>query len=147
MRLVSTPYRWLPRTVWKNLDHWFYDIRNGLSNIPLFFEAVWHFRSWDSDGLLEIIQVATKEMSRCHKEFGHCMNSEKTAKQLIAASELCRRLREDNYFENAGYRQGESWDNLPEYQKTQIARHSALVSKNDAIYLGKLFRFVQGWWD
>ena len=146
MSLVSTPYRWFWRTWYKNAAHWVWDIRNGLRNIPIFFEAVWWFRAWDYNGLLGLIETAAKEMARGHKEYGHTVNSEKTVRQLTIVFELCRRLREDNYFENAGY-QSDKWKDLPDYQRTQIVKHSAAVAKNDAIYLGKQFKFVQHWWD
>lgn len=141
MRLVSTPYRWLPRTFWKNIDHWFWDIRTGIRNLWIFFEAVWWFRSFDSSGLLELMQIATRKMADCQKR-GYHVGADKYARQLTVASELCRRLRADTYFEMSGYREC-----MTDFEKGVTFKRADEVAKNDAVYLGKLFRFVQHWWD
>jgi len=145
VRLVSTPYRWLWRTWRTNLVHWFWDVRNGVNNLFIFFEAVWWFRSWDWSGLAELIEVAAKQMRRAQENGCHT-GSERYAKQLLVVQNLCRRLREDNYFENAGYND-KTWKQMPEFRTRQIARHSTYMSQQDALYLGKMFKFLQCWWE
>lgn len=141
MPLVSTPYRWLPRTFLKNLSHWYWDIRNGLRNLPVFFSAVWWFRSWDYTGLLSLMEVAAREMARC-QQHGHLVGAPKKARQLTVLAELCRRLQEDNYADMHGYREG-----LTDFELREVFKRSDASAMNDCLYIGRLFRFVRHWWD
>ena len=145
MKLVSFPYRWMPRTFFTNISHIYWDFKNGILNLFTFFEAVWWFRSWDWTGLVELIEVSAREM-RFAQEHGIHTNSDRYAKQLKIVEALCKRLRADEYFENAGYQQ-EHWNSLPEHRCSQIAKHSVYMAAQDAAYLGRMLRFVQCWWE
>lgn len=144
MKLVSTPYRWLPSTVWKNVAHWGWDIRTGLRNIPKFFSAVWGFRSWDWTGMVELLQISAREMRKAQEEGIH-VGDARESRRLRMVEELCRRLLEDSYFTKAGY-DPETWQDLPDHECRRIAEHSGYMEKQDARYLGSLLRFVQHWW-
>lgn len=141
MSLVSTPYRWLPRTFLKNLSHWYWDIRTGVRNLWIFFEAVWWFRSFDCTGLLGLMEVAAKRMAVCQQN-GYHVGKDKYARQLRVLAELCRRLRKDDYGDMHGYRDG-----LTNLELREVFKRSNASAKNDALYLGRLLRFVQHWWD
>lgn len=145
MKLVSTPYRWRWRTWYKNLNHWYWDIRTGIRNVYRFFPEVWWHRSFDSDGMLAFIEKSATLLEKTI-ENGHLANGERYAKQLMQVRVLCRRLRADDYFRNAGY-DPYIWESIPGYRATQIAQHSHYMAKQDAERLGKMFKFVQHWWD
>jgi hypothetical protein len=62
-----------------------------------FRKALWSYRSWDYSGLLLLMETATKDMHECHKNYGHLVRSEDTAKELLIVSTLLKRIREDKY--------------------------------------------------
>ena len=66
-------------------------------NLWLFRKALWGYRSYDYHGMLEFMETCARDMSRRHKEHGHLMRSEETAKELKVFAELLRRVNEDNY--------------------------------------------------
>lgn len=135
MKLVSFPYCWRWGTIWKNISHVYWDLKNGLRNIPLFFEAVWWFRAWDWTGMVELLEISAREM-RDVQTTGRHTGSERSAKQLMVIQNLCRRLREENYFDMHGDEHDRTW-----------AERVSYSGKNDAEYLGRMMRFVQYWWE
>ena len=144
MKLFHFPYRWLPRTLWANITHPYYDIKNGIHNIFTFFEAIWWFHSWDWTGMIYLLEVSAHEM-RLSQSLGIHVGAEREAKRLLIVETLCKRLREDEYFTQAGHCQ-ETWDSLPNHERTHIAKHSEYMAKQDTLYLGKMIKFVQHWW-
>ena len=145
MKLVSSPYRWLPRTFLPNLRGWYYDIYYGISNLRTFFEAVWWFRAWDWDGLAGLIETSAREMRKSHLP-GHLLRAPRTAKQLLIVAELCKRLRENVYFEQAGY-DPKTWDKRDRFTRQKLAKHSGYMAAQDAKYLGKMMQRITHWWD
>jgi hypothetical protein len=123
-----------------------WDTYYGVKNLKQFFWSVWEFRKWDYTGMLSLIQIAAKDMQSC-QENGIHDGSKRYARQLLIVKELSRRLQKDNYFENAGYGDGKNWENLSDVERTLIATRASVNAKNDAEYLGKMFKFVQHWWE
>lgn len=146
-KLLPTPYRSLWRTIWPNLQYKWYAFKHGVKNIFIFFWAVWHFDACDYTGLLELIEVAVRKMRDLHRDYGHTIDAPRVARQLTIVETLCRRLREDRYFQAAGYGDGTRWNTLTDFEQSRVAKHSVQMAKADAIYLGKMFRFIQHWWD
>lgn len=127
------PFKWFYRShVW--------GLRFRLRNIHMFASAVWHWDSCDYAPTLEIMEIAFREISRLHTHHGHLVSSDKTAKQTKVVAELCRRLQRDDYFDLARSevkgRRGRHW-----------AEHVDYLGKQDAEYLGKMFKFVRYWWN
>ena len=148
MKLHSTPYRWHWRTVWKNIAHWGWNIRNGISNLFTFFETVWWFRSWDWTGTVELLRVSAKQMLIAQTIGSHHSGAEREAKHLRVVIALCDRMLADEYFQKAGYLEDhEEWKKLSDFERCRIAKHSEYMSRQDAAYLGKMLRFIQYWWD
>lgn len=73
------------------------------------------------------------------QEHGTHVNSDRYAKQLLIVQNLCRRLREDKYFENA--------EEGNVINKNLSAQYWKRMAEQDAEYLGKMFKFLQHWWD
>lgn len=69
-------------------------------NLWLFRKCLWDYRSWDYSGMLLFMETCAQDMSRYHKEHGHLMRSEDTAKELLIFSKLLKRIREDRYTDN-----------------------------------------------
>lgn len=135
MKIIEFPYRWLPRTVFSNLGHIYWDLKNGIGNLIVFFEAVWWFRSWDWTGLVGLIEVSAREMrGSIEANTVKHVRWEKDARQLLILEELCKRLRDDNYFHNAGY-DPKTWERRPDFECRKIAEHASYMSSQDAVYL------------
>lgn len=117
----------------------------GLKNIWRFKSAVWHFDTCDYAPMLKLLQIATREMAVQHLEAGHSKDSKNRGRELLIVSELCRRLYDDNYFENAGY--GSTWGQKTGKQQRRVAVHAQYMEKQDADLLGKMFQMVRYWWD
>jgi hypothetical protein len=144
MKLFCFPYRWRLRTIWTNITHPYYDLKNGILNLITFFEAVWWFHSWDEDGMLHLLEISAREM-RKQQELGIHVGDEKQARRLLIVETLCKRLRADRYFENAGY-DNKRWKEVPDFERSRIAKHAGYMPTQDARYLGQMLRFVQHWW-
>lgn len=121
--------------------HW-YGLCQGVRNFWRFRKSIYHFNASDYSYLLWLMADATVEMSRHHREDGVTADREKTARQLLVVSELCKRLREDNYFVMAGYRYG-----LDDAKARRVFAHSDYLAKQDIEYLGRVLRHLRSWWD
>jgi hypothetical protein len=141
------PYRWTCSTVFSNLRWGWYTAYYGICSLFAFFKAVWRFNTCDFAGLLVLIETATRLMRDHHRYNGVTVDAPKVARQLTVVSELCRRLREDNYLQNAGYGDGEAWSRMTEFRRKQVAKHACKMQQQDADYLGKMFKSVNTWWD
>lgn len=128
------------------MSWWLWGIRCKLRNIRIFWRAVLDFNTCDYSGLLQLMEISLRAMRDLHRDHGVTVGRERTARQLTVAAELCRRLNEDRHFQNAGY-DPTTWKHLDDKRKTRICEHSVQMAKNDAVYLGRAFRFVQHWWD
>ena len=132
-----------------------------LRNLWLFRKALWGYRSWDYHGMFQFMETCARDMSRCHKEHGHLMCSEETAKELKVFAELLHRVNEDNYtddkldfkkvsdsglFGGMGFVQKPN--TLPAYKAKSFYKIIASNKKNDLELIGKMLaRKSQSWWN
>ena len=128
-------------------------------NLYVFHKALWNYRSWDYSGLLRLMETATKDMHECHRDHGHLMRSEQTAKELLIVSTLCKRIREDKYTDEVqGFKSkegsffgGEFYqkaNTLPSIKYKRFYKMRENVKKNDLELLTKLMKTkLLSWWD
>lgn len=128
-------------------------------NLYVFHKALHQYRSWDYSGLLLFMETATKDMHECHKNNGHLMRSEDTAKELLIVSTLLKRIREDNYTDEVqGYKRkegslfgGEFYqkpNTLPSIKYKKFYRMREAVRKNDLDLVCKMMKNkLFTWWD
>lgn len=81
---------------------WF-DMKYGVENCIKWLPIVWKDRDWDDYSLYKIMEFKFNKMSRLHLEDGHSADSDKISNQLKAASELCHKLADYDYDEDAMY--------------------------------------------
>jgi hypothetical protein len=127
------PFRWFYQSHIQGLRFRFRCIR-------IFASAVWHWDSCDYAPTLKLMEIAFKEISRLHSENGHLVSSDKTAKQTLIVSELCRRLHDDDYHDLAKGAIGTS-------RKFARWGHIDYLGRQDSEYLGRMFKFVRHWWN
>lgn len=130
------PFRWF------YLSH-IWGLRYRLRYVRLFASAVWHWDSCDYAPTLRMMQIAFREMSRLHRENGITVDAHKVARKTLVASELCRRLQDDDYETLAGHAH---YDSMNERQRQRWAKHTTYLGQQDAEYLGKVLRDVRCWW-
>lgn len=129
-----------------------------IKNIWIFRKALWDYRAWDYTGLLTFMEVSARDMSRCHKENGHLMRSEDTAKELKVWADILQRVIEDDYFadkqefvEGKGLFGGkfvQKKNTLPNRNAKSYYKLVEANKKNDLQLVAKMFaRKVQTWWD
>ena len=132
-----------------------------LRNLWLFRKALWGYRSWDYHGMFQFMETCARDMSRCHKEHGHLMRSEETAKELKVFAELLHRINEDTYTDDkielkktserglfGGYGFEQKPDTLPAYKSKSFYKIIASNKKNDLELIGKMLaRKSLSWWN
>jgi hypothetical protein len=143
--LKTSPYLWTKAPLSNLRYHWYVAIL-GIKNLLRFRSVVWHFDTCDYSPMLRMIQVATREMADATCTVKRTTDWQKRHRELIAVSELCRRLIADEYFENAGYSNGDEWKRFSRKKKQRIAKHAEYMNRQDAHYLGKMFKNVCRWW-
>lgn len=128
-------------------------------NLYVFRKALWTYRSWDYYGLLDFMQTATHDMHKLHKEHGHLVRSEDTAKELLVISELLKRIREDKYLDSVqGYEHTEGKlfggkfyqvpNTLPSINAKKFYRMREQVKKDDLSLVCKILeRKLFTFWD
>lgn len=81
----------------KTIDFIRYELYNYFRNLWIFRKALWNYRRWDYSGMLEFMELASRDMSDCHEKHSHLMRGEQTAKELKVFAEYMKRIREDEY--------------------------------------------------
>jgi hypothetical protein len=72
-------------------------IKNFARNLWTFKRALYEYASWDYSGTLRLMETAFKDMSESHKNHSQHLCQDRKVRELIILSELCKRLREDDY--------------------------------------------------
>lgn len=67
-------------------------------------DLLWNDRDWDFSYLLAFMERKLRRMADEARDHGYHTSSDRNARRMLIASELCRRIREDDY-ESAGMAQ------------------------------------------
>ena len=134
------------------------DLWKYFRNLKVFHKALWQYRSWDYSGMMLFMELAAKDMSECHKNHGHLVRSEQTAKELSIFAELMKRVREDNYQnDKVEFIRGKGMfggsfkqipNTLPNYNSKAFYKIVASQRREDLKLAAKMFeRKSLSWWD
>jgi len=119
----------------------------GLRNCWRFRSVVWHFDTCDYAPLMDMLSTAARLMATHHQKHGKVTSSERSAKQLLIVSELCRRLEADDYPELAGYEHA-AYPQWSSRRRTYVWQHAEYLAQQDIDYLGRMLKkHLRGWWD
>ncbi|MNF63036.1 hypothetical protein D3C85_293040 [compost metagenome] len=136
-----------------------YDLPRFVRNVFVYRKALWQYRNWDYSGLLHLMETAARDMHECHKNHGHLMKADQTAKELLIWAELLRRVREDQYdedkqesiFNGKGIFGGEfvqKPNTLPNRKAKSFYKLVQMQRRNDVKLIAKMFeRKVFSWWE
>lgn len=163
---------WKIRRFIKRIPDIPYQIIQGIKNIIIWFPVIWKDRDFDHSYIYEIMYFKLKNMQAFFEsDYPICANSDRRAKQIMIAKNLCKRLIEQQYLTNAltNYHQkyGEEikfsfepvegkpysvlkWNETEQQRKdfNKASKHSDYMEQQDLDFLFKHMRkYIQGWWD
>jgi len=137
MKFFEVPYRWLPRTFFKNIYCIYIDIMYGFKNVYKWLPYIWLDRDYDWAYLTIILEFKLRNMSKLFSDGCHT-SSKRDARRMLICAEILKRLRTESYACNN--------NGLP------ITRFNCLrdekVAKYYQKYLGELLgKHLRSWWD
>lgn len=137
--MIRFPYRWTRRTLWSNLSGGWFDITNGFRNLWRWIPIIWYDADYDWEYLAAVMEFKLRAMSKRAGDARIVMSWHDTERRCLICAELLKRLRADDYFENAQIRFGNTG---------MAVKHANAVSKHDKRYLGELIgKYLDYWWD
>lgn len=117
--------------IWRNFTR-------GIDNLIRWGPVIWDDVDWDWDHLTKIMEYKLGRMAIMIGDNGHHIGCERTAKQMRTCQALLKRIRADDYMENA----------QRSHSKSSLVLHSMAMEKQDMEYFGKLFgKYLKHWWD
>jgi len=135
------PYRWLPSTIYSNLNAMYHDLKHGVGNILRWIPVIWFDRDWDWEYLAEVMEYKLRRMSKGFTKWGHHIRSDRDAQNMLICAELLKRLRLDNWEDLDGSTVIRTSD------RYVFKRHDARI-RYDQEYLGRLLgKHLRSWWD
>jgi hypothetical protein len=140
MKLFRVPYRWLPRTAWRNIHGILHDLIHGVRNVLRWIPVIWFDIDWDHSALLQILEYKFRRMAEQFERHGMTISTPQIAKQLRICAVLCRRLNEEEYYENAAKAFG--------YGTKAWSKECSAVQNQDQEMLGRIIgKYLCHWWD
>jgi hypothetical protein len=85
----------------RKLKDLYYDFNHGIPNIFKWFKVIWKDRDCDQYYIYAILYKKFEHMEKFHKYHSHLVRGDRTAKELMIAKNLSKRLMESDYLSNA----------------------------------------------
>lgn len=131
--------------MFSKLETLYFNLKYGILNIIRWFPIIWRDRDWDWEYLAVMMQTKLERMANDTEKYGYHIGKEKDVKNMRLCVALIKRLREDEYFRNAGY-DHTNWQSKSEKRRSWIAKHSRYMQKQDLEYLGKILgKYLNCW--
>lgn len=140
MAIWRVPYRWLPRTFWKNIRSMAEDIFYGIRNVMRWTPVIWFDADFDWEYLAVVMEYKLNRMADALKD-GHHVGSEIDARRCRVCAQLIARLRGGivDYADNAKKFFGDT---------SFAVKRAGEQQKADKRYLGLLIgKYLDHWWD
>lgn len=140
-RFYRIPYRWLPRTFFKNVWYILEDLFwRGPKNLIRWAPVIWLDASFDWSFLADIMQYKLSRMANVFEKYGCHVNAKKDARRMRICALLLKRLSEDNYSDNAAKGFG--------YGSKAWAYECKNVAEQDEELLFTIMKkHMREWWD
>lgn len=112
----------------------FRDIRTGIKNLIIWFPVIWKDKNWDHWFIYEILHKKLSLMEHFIRNYGHHVRAEQDADNIKKCVLLLKRLKDDEYHENAFKQHREKWGE-PEFEWKESDRpnSSQLHIKHDSV--------------
>ena len=139
MKPFRVPYRWTARTVLSNLWWIITDITDGVRNVIRWAPVIWFDADFDWEYLATVMEYKLRRSAKLETTVGHHVGSKRDGQRMLICAEILKRLRADDYFDNAQKRFGST---------TLAAKVSQSQHEADQRYLGAVIgKYLTGWWD
>jgi hypothetical protein len=120
------------------VSHW-WNLVYGIRNVWRWLPIIWRDRDWDWEYIAKVLEFKLRKHAELEETCGHHVGSELDAKRMRICIALLRRLREDEYFENAQRRFRNA---------RQAGDFAHLHQRADQRYLGLILgKYLTHWWD
>lgn len=175
-RLDWFELRYAALSLWADIQYPFKQPFWFLATVWAYRDVLWRDRDWDYSRLLAMMERKLRRMSDHLAKHGHTVGSDRHAKQLKIAAELCKRIRLDAYEDPFMVKLDEKYGRLemsseptnnPRLAELIIKRprvngdeareraasqriwkHAETQKKADIQMLGRLFdKHLLNWWD
>ena len=93
--------KWKIESWWNNITTCWYNIKYGIPNFWRWRKIIWNDRDWDQHFLYEVMEFKLRNMADLHRNYGHGVYAERYAKQMETCAALLKRIKEDEYHDNA----------------------------------------------
>lgn len=105
----------------------------GVQNLIAFAPIVWKDRYWDHAFLLDLMEFKLRQMAWYHQKYGHTLNADKKALEMIEAAGICNRLRREEYGEDRYDQHDEKWGRikLPKFRDEQGRRITLTINREN----------------
>lgn len=149
-----------------------YNIYYGITNLVIWFPAIWQDRDWDYYFFYKILRLKLKNMEDLHRNYAHYVGSEKEADRLKLCVLLLDRLIDDNYYDIVFKNHEKKWGSLTlgtsdgkcnisrekvyteedSYQemkesKKLYQKENDLRKQDVDMLFDTIKKYVEGWWD
>lgn len=115
-------------SAWSDLIHPFRLVYYGLGNWFSYARLLWQDRDWDYSNLLLLWEKKFRRMAWHHEKYGGHVGHLDVARDLRVCADLCKRIRQDEYDEEAQKAMNEKWGKLSTwFEKTDNSRLSRMV--------------------
>lgn len=119
-----------------------WEVPHGLRNLWKFRSEVWHHCDYDFNGMLRMMQKSSRLLSEHIKKHNIVKRADKSARQALIFSELCRRIAtEETYYDEPYFKVPRGKDKIGKYSR-YVYRYNY-----DVEYLSKMAKFIPHWWD
>jgi hypothetical protein len=153
------------------IRHLYYSFIYGIENIIKWFPVIWQDRDWSQNYIYRILYYKFRNMEYHHKKYSDSVNSPEVAKELMVAKNLCKRLADGNYLENATTLHDQNFEDVnmrdlfqpigngfskyvgdsnEERDKSfdRCGKHSDYMEDQDLEFLlNHIRKHIKGWWD
>lgn len=140
-RFYRIPYRWLPRTFFKNVHFILRDLFwYGPKNLIRWAPVIWLDADFDWSFLAEVMQYKLDRMAKGFHKWGHHTRAEKDSRRIKVCAHLLRRLIEDKYSDNAaaGFVYG---------TKAWADEWKHVAEQDEELLFTIMRKHWRGWWD
>ena len=155
--------------MWR-IKAFYYNILYGIQNLWKWRKIIWQDRDWDYVYIYEMLYFKLKNMEKHIKEYGRFIGSERVVHELMVCKNLCKRLMNDDYLENALIPVEKKYGNLKYHwedsdvsgfktlvfdeckderkARNRAYEHAGYMKRQDKrLLFDMMCKHIDGWWD
>lgn len=147
------------RRIMSKLREVYYNIKNGISNLLVYFPLIWRTRDWDYYHIYDFLEFKIRKNRECMEKYGIHVGKEKNIHRMKTCELLIKRLKEDDYIYSQHYHGDGEYGvgfyshyyhpmNSRKENFDLICKLEQVRKKQDKDLLYKiLYNNIEKWWD